>query len=149
MPVSSNVSHQNVKSVHSLITLKSCLRKHVSASLSKSTANTNCKLRSKALNTCQTRQTIELSAEQGTARLLREKYTALVQRISEWPEPYPSEKRGWSTWSSIAVVSVFALRQHTDWRVGQRRPQVSDLRTKPRLYSIASQGFVRTPYTDG
>ena len=93
MPVSSNVSHQNVKSVHSPITLKPCLRKHISASLSKSTANTNCKLRSRALSTCQTRQNIEPSAEQGTARLLNEKYTALVQRISEWPEPYPSEKR--------------------------------------------------------
>ena len=107
MPVSSNVSHQTVKSVNSPITLKSCLRKHICASLSKSTANTNCKLRSRALSTCQTRQNIEHSAEQGIASLLKEKYTALVQRISEWPEPYPSEKKAGAhgrQWQSSAFA---------------------------------------------
>ena len=76
MPVSSNVSHQTENFVNSPITFKSCLRKHISASLSSSTANTNCKLRSMALNTCQIRKHIQPSAEQGTARLPKDKYTA-------------------------------------------------------------------------
>ena len=107
MPVSSNVSHQTVSFVNSPITFKSCLRKHISASLSNSTANTNCKLRSRALNTCQIRKHIQPSAEQGTARLLKDKYTALVPRISEWPEPHPSEQKAGAhdrQWQSSAFA---------------------------------------------
>ena len=92
-PVSSNVSHQNVMSVHSPVTLKSCLQKHMRASLSKSTANTYRKLRSMGFSTCQSKKYFEPSAEQGTASLRKNKSNALIQRNSGWFEPHPGEQK--------------------------------------------------------
>ena len=90
MPVSSNVSHQPQMFENSSAPVKSCLRRPMIASSSKSTAETDSARRLRSWMKWHPRQGVQPSAARSIARPWKDKHTHIARCISERPGPQSS-----------------------------------------------------------